>query len=241
MYDFLPFLTDMNTDGVKQVLIQRYNLFDQMVTEYDYVRFVKLGEEEDVVLPEIDDEEDDGTAKLDKPETYEETDVRLVSEDHTKNGVRFKAAISAQANEEATTIGFVVAAESKLSATGSYDNLTVDATFAKVGYKRLDGVEQTNYFDSSDDALVMAAVLKGIDEEHYTDYIVARPFVAVDGEYVYGECVVTSLYDELAKLYFVDPSDPEGSELTDYINNLWETDEELYSYIEEIIYLVNEW
>ena len=44
-YDVIPSTARITADGVDNVIVQRANLFDGMVTEYDYVRFVKLGDE----------------------------------------------------------------------------------------------------------------------------------------------------------------------------------------------------
>ena len=242
--DFLPFTADMKTEGVKQVIIQRYNLFDQMVTEYDYVRFVKLGEEQAPIVPEEPEqpepEKPDATV-----ESEDVVDVRLVSEDHSKNGVRFKAAVNKSADEQATDIGFVVAVLDKVEAAGDTEyDVTVDATdyTVAVGYKREETVDKVSYLDSStDDALEMTGVLIGVGAPNYDREVVARPFIKVGDTYTYGEPIITSLYDELAKLYFVDPTDPEASDLTEWFNDLYETDVDLAYYIEDIIYEVNGW
>ena len=203
LYDFLPFLEVMNTDGVKQVLIQRYNLFDQMVTEYDYVRFVKLGEEEEVVLPEIPVE----PGAVEAPKSLEEnTAMRL--EEGKENGIRFQASVTSDTNNDATTIGWVIVSYDNFMAGGtqSYDNLTVETEKSKIGYQRLDGTDLANFFDTSDDeALVMAAVLKGIPEDNYASYILMRPFVKVEDAYYYGEATSTCLYDLAAAIYYDDP------------------------------------
>ena len=200
LYDFVPFEDVMNTEGVNRVLVQRYNLFDQMVTEYDYVRFVKLGEEEDVVLPEIPVE----PGAVEAPKSLEEnTAMRL--EEGKENGIRFQASVTSDTNNKATTIGWVIVSYDNFMAGGtqSYDNLTVETEKSKIGYQRLDGTNLANFFDTSDDeALVMAAVLKGIPEDNYASYILMRPFVKVEDTYYYGEATSTCLYDIAAALYY---------------------------------------
>ncbi|MBO4950413.1 MAG: hypothetical protein J6E38_05270, partial [Clostridia bacterium] len=200
LYDFLPFVAGMNTSGVNNVIIQRYNLFDQMVTEYDYVHFVKLGEEEDVVLPEIPVE----PGAVEAPKSLEEnTAMRL--EEGKENGIRFQASVTSDTNNKATTIGWVIVSYDNFMAGGtqSYDNLTVETEKSKIGYQRLDGTNLANFFDTSDDeALVMAAVLKGIPEDNYASYILMRPFVKVEDTYYYGEATSTCLYDIAAALYY---------------------------------------
>jgi len=239
--DFLPLTADMKTEGVSLVIIQRYNLFDQMTTEYDYVHFVKLGEESAPIVPEQPEpEKPDATVK-----SMDEVDVRLISEDYSKTGVRFRGALNASADEQATDIGFVVAALDKVEAAGytEYD-VTVDATdyAIAVGYKREETVDKVRYLETStDDELVMVGVLHGVGSANYDKDIVARPFIKVGDTYTYGEPIITSLYDELAKIYFVDPTDPESSDLTDWFYDLLETDEDLAYYIEDIIYEVNGW
>jgi len=58
---------------------------------------------------------------------------------------------------------------------------------------------------SNDEALVMAAVLKGIPEDNYASYILMRPFVKVEDAYYYGEATSTCLYDLAAAIYYDDP------------------------------------
>jgi len=201
--DFLPVTADMKTEGVKQVIIQRYNLFDQMATEYDYVHFVKLGEESAPVIPELPEE----PVKVEAPTSLEDnTAMRL--EEGKDNGIRFQATVTSDTNNNATTIGWVIVSYDNFMAGGtqSYDNLTVETEKSKIGYQRLDGTDKANFFDTSnDEALVMAAVLKGIPEDNYASYILMRPFVKVEDAYYYGEATSTCLYDLAAAIYYDDP------------------------------------
>ena len=226
-YDFLPFDAKMNELGVKKVIIQRYNLFDGMQIEYDYARFVKIAdEEEDVVLPEKP-VEPGAPVKVDAPVSLEgETAMRL--EEGKDNGVRFKATMNSKANDAAATIGWAVVSYDKFMANGtqSYDNLSVETEGVKIGYQRLDGEKLVNFFDESDDeALVFAATLKNIPEEHYASYFIVRPFICVEGEYLYGEAFSTSLYDIAVEIYYDDDA-------------FFALDEEYQIYVEDIVIAV---
>ena len=208
--DYLPMTDAMKTNGVARVYIQHANVFHNQSTEIDYVRFIKLGEEEDVVLPETGGNEGTDTVKVNAPASLEGSqELRMTPEEVAScdsASIRFKATVDAVTNTNAVDIGFVVAAESKVSALGSYDEyLVVGADYARVGYLKQDGINKYNYFDSSDDeALVMAAFLNNIDPDHYASYIVVRPFVRANDQYYYGTPYTTRAYDIASEIYYND-------------------------------------
>lgn len=139
--------------------------------------------------------------EVDAPTSVEEaTDIRVV--EGKENGLRFRATVTSATDTEAAELGFVVVSYDKFMADNtSYDALAVDTTGAKVGYKRLDGEDLVNYFNTdNDEALEMAAVLYGIPEANYESYVIVRPFACVAGAYFYGEAFSTSLYDEACEI-----------------------------------------
>lgn len=163
-------------------------------------------------------------AEVDAPTSLEnETSIRMnKAYDATgegSNGLRFKATVTSATDTAATELGFVVVSYDKFMA--EYDDvndLTVDLTYAKVGYKRVNGENVVNYFNTdNDEALEMAAVLYGIPEDHFDSDVIVRPFAFVDGAYYYGTAFTTSLYAEALAIF----DDPAYEELTyeqqDYI------------------------
>ena len=163
-------------------------------------------------------------AEVDAPTSVEEaTDIRVV--EGKENGLRFKATVSSATDTEAASLGFVVVSYDKFMAEyASYDDLTVDLTYAKVGYKRFEGEDVVNYFNSdNDEALEMAAVLYGIPEANYESYVIVRPFALVAGAYYYGEAFSTSLYDEAVEIYESAGFDSLTTEQQDYIIHVLDT------------------
>ena len=163
-------------------------------------------------------------AEVDAPTSVEEaTDIRVV--EGKENGIRFKATVSSATDTEAADLGFVVVSYDKFIAEyASYDDLTVDLTYAKVGYKRFEGEDVVNYFNTdNDEALEMAAVLYGIPEAHYDSYVIVRPFALVAGAYYYGEAFSTSLYDEAVEIYESAGFDSLTTEQQDYIIHVLDT------------------
>ncbi len=157
--------------------------------------------------------------EVDAPTSVEDaTDIRIV--EGKENGLRFKATVSSATDIAAADLGFVVVSYDKFMADNtSYDDLTVDTTGVKVGYKRLEGEDLVNYFNTDDDeALEMAAVLYGIPEAYYDSYVIVRPFACVAGAYYYGAAFSTSLYDEAVEIYEdTDTFDNLSTEQQDYI------------------------
>ena len=154
----------------------------------------------------------------------EETAMRV--EEGKDNGVRFKATMTSEANNAAATIGWAVVSYDKFMAGGtqSYDNLTVDTTGAIVAYQRLDGEDLVNFFDESNDAaLIFAATLKNIPEDHFDSYFIVRPFISVEGGYLYGTAFSTSLYEEAVAIYESAAYDDLTIEQQDYILYVMDT------------------
>jgi len=178
LYDFVPFTADMKTEGVKQVVIQRTNLFDQMVTEYDYVHFVKLGEEQAPIVPEIPEEPGEVVA----PESSEVTSYRL----NAPNGLRFRASLNAATNDAASDYGWVVGRAAK---GATEETLVIGAANTKTAYGREDGVDLKNFFEETDELKTFTAVVYNIPAGNEDDTLCIRPFVIVDGEVLYGTMI----------------------------------------------------
>ncbi len=162
--------------------------------------------------------------EVDAPTSVEEaTDIRIV--EGKENGLRFMATVSSATDAEAAELGFVVVSYDKFMAdNASYDALAVDTEGAKVGYKRLDGEDLVNYFNTdNDEALEMAAVLYGIPEANYDSYVIVRPFACVAGAYFYGEAFSTSLYDEAVEIYESAGFGSLTTEQQDYIIHVLDT------------------
>lgn len=66
-----------------------------------------------------------------------------------------------------------------------------------------------------DDGYYFSAILTNIPASHYRDRIVARTYVKINGEYVYGEAVVRSIY-EIAVQY----REQYGENVPEYIENI---------------------
>jgi len=187
--DFLPVTADMKTEGVKQVIIQRYNLFDQMVTEYDYVRFVKLGEESAPIVPEQPAPEASAPAT-----DTEKASIRVDS----PMGIRFRATLDNATAVAASDYGWVVARKTVVENAGfALTDVTVDQEAFKVivGYGRENSVDLKQFFESTDTIKTFTAVVYNLPEGMEQDILVARPFVKVDGEYMYGEPAAKSIYE----------------------------------------------
>ena len=237
MYDFLPVNDAMKTNGVASLLIDRPNHFRDQITVWDYVSIVKEGTvEEDVVLPNFGG--DETTVRLKAPVSLEEeTALRYanIDEDEEKygesrNGIRFKATVTAKDKLNATHIGWLITSEARFVDAGyAYSELTIDAvdaedsSFIKVAYQKLDGINMANFFDTADDkANVFSAVLYGIPEDNYASYILVRPFVSDGTKYYYGEPYATCMYDLASEIYYDD-------------DWFWSLDEDMQIYIEDIV------
>jgi len=194
LYDFLPFTTAMNTKGVSQVIIQRYNLFDQMVTEYDYVRFVKLGEEQAPVVPEVPEE------PVEAPKSSDETSVRTGDE---LKGIRFKADMNAATEQAASDYGWVVGRAAK---GATEETLVIDAIDTITAYGRENGVDLKKFFEETDDLKTFTAVVYNIPKGMEDDVICIKPFVKVNGEVYYGE-MISKTPREIAEAHDVDLND----------------------------------
>ena len=129
------------------------------------------------------------------PETSTETSIRT----DTPMGIRFKAQYAASEDDSVTEFGWVVARADQL------DNaeLTLDWEGNKaIGYGREDG-GAGKFFETNDDYNIFTAVLffaKTEDDglpsaEKLATPLVARPFVMVDDEYIYGEAVTKSIFE----------------------------------------------
>ncbi len=163
-------------------------------------------------------------AEVDAPASVEDaTDIRIV--EGKENGLRFKATVTSATDTTAAALGFVVVSYDKFMAdNNSYDALAVDTEGAKVGYKRLDGEDLVNYFNTDDDeALEMAAVLYGIPEANFESYVLVRPFAFVDGAYYYGTAFSTSLYIEACEIADSDAYDLLDEDQQAYIDYVLNT------------------
>jgi hypothetical protein len=69
-----------------------------------------------------------------------------------------------------------------------------------------------------DDGYYFSAILTNVPASHYSDRIVARTYVKVNGKYAYGEPVVRSIY-EMAVQY----KEQYGENIPEYIENIIST------------------
>ena len=107
-------------------------------------------------------------------------------------------------DELATEIGFIVTRNCFLNSKG----ITADAFYLdsdvkmvkKAAKETVDGNTVFNYFNVTDETMCFSGVFVGIDEEHYNEVIVAKPYVIYDDSVYYGDAIVKSFY-EIAKLY----------------------------------------
>ena len=186
-YDFLPVNANMRSKGVKDVIIQTWNRFDEQETEYDYVRFIKAGEELAPIVPE-------------QPAPEYSVETAAVASIRTDNpqGIRFKADITTEVDSLASDYGWVVARDVAITgASLTREDLTVEQTAfkTKVGYGRQDSVDLKNYFEETDELKTFTAVIYNLPAGYEQDVLVARPFVKIDGVYYYGTPVAKSIYE----------------------------------------------
>ena len=215
-YDVVPFNSVLNEKGVKSVVIQTYNRYDEQVTEYDYVRFLKTGDKEDaIVLPELG-----GSVKIKAPTTVDTAEARI-SDDQYGNGIRFKASVLQKTAEVTEDLGWIVTTQAYCyNNIGTEEDLTLAAETdvndpkVKVAYQIKDGEAQANFYGGTDEEPVFSAVLYGIPLEHMYDLIVVRPFAKAGTSEKYGDPVVTSLFDTAIAPYIV------LSEDYDYVRDL---------------------
>jgi hypothetical protein len=205
-----------------------------MKIEYDFVRFVKTGDEEDdVVLPELGG----GTAKPVKaPTTYEEKELRT-SDDEYGNAIRFKAAVKSQTVKNATEIGWVITAANNWA--GSYEDFTLAAETdpadpkVKVAYQRQDGTDKANFFGEDDNGSVFSLVLYNIPLANMYDYVLVRPFAKSGDKVVYGEPALECLYD-VAVAPYIELNDEyytyiyQIAEVYDNIDDAFASDEDIW-------------
>ena len=138
--------------------------------------------------------------------SYNETSVRV------KNpiGIRFKSHIltSAKFEEKEFVVeecGFVVTRHDLLSD----NNLTLDTEIKAVGvcYNKSEGINVV--FEGDDEKHVFTGVVKNIPVEHYNTDLVCKTYTRIsvgeDSFLVYGEPVVSSIYDTAKKVLEKDP------------------------------------
>ena len=194
IYDLIPFTTTMQSEGVSQILIDRPNHFRDMITVWDYVMFVGGSTEEEIVDPDAEPE-----VSPYAPTTSNEASIREAS----PYGIRFKASMTYETDTNATDYGWVVARQTKIEEAGlGLTDLTLDQTAFSiaVGYGREESVDIKNFFEETDEYKYFTGVVYNIPEDMYDDVIVARPFVKVDGEVVYGNPIAKSIKEVLQAL-----------------------------------------
>ena len=114
-------------------------------------------------------------------------------------GIRFKAAVAKAEDSTITSYGWIVARADQLGET----ELTFDFAKKVVGYGRQDGVDLKNYFSGDDEYNWFTGVLYFSETEadglpsasKLATPLVARPFVVVDDEYIYGEAITKSIFE----------------------------------------------
>lgn len=163
--------------------------------EVDYIRFYPYPEP-DAEAPEARDDE---------------TAARFASADEVDadgdslTGIRFMASVSNATDEASVDIGWVITTD--LYWNAAYNTLTVEAAETaggkvKVAYQRQNGEDKANYFDTQvDNENVFAAVLYNIPAANALNYVLVRPFVKTEDDYLYGETIFTCLYDEMVYPY----------------------------------------
>ena len=234
VYDYIPVgsQTQIVEEGVDYILLQNWNMWDGLEVEYDYFRVVGAGVEEDEVTIPVSPSE---PIRLKAPTSLEsETSLRYAAEDEdlekygeSRNGIRFKAAVTAKDKKNATHIGWLIVSEANFVDAGyTYSELKIEAleaedVYVKAAYQKLEGTDKANFFDTEDDkANVFSAVLYGIPEEHYTSYILIRPFVSDGNKYYYGEPFAACMYDLAAEIYYGEMFDELEEDMQYYIEDL---------------------
>ena len=199
LYDMIPVTEKITTNGAKCVLVQHVNFFHNEIIEYDYVRFVKLSdEEEDVVLPELG--EDGPSVVLDNP--GEITATFRAADGVKTNAIRFKGGLTSYTAKKATDIGWLVATKDYADANG----FDLDAQAASEGkiikaMNRDAKVDLTTWFEEDDENVVYAAALKNIPEDKALVNLVVKQFVMYGDDVYYGEMKETCLFDVAVRPY----------------------------------------
>jgi len=150
--------------------------------DIDYIRF--MGQPPEVDAPVTD------------------TDATFRAATATKsNAIRFKATTDSASAAAASDIAWIVTTAEYLEGAGiAYADLDLAVAEAagnkaQVGYNKLDGEEQTRWFNSEDDnALVFAAALYGVPASKALETVIVRPVVVANGTALYGDVLQTSLY-----------------------------------------------
>ena len=163
--------------------------------EVDYIRFYPYPEP-DAEAPEARD--DETAARFAGADEVDENGKSLT-------GIRFMASVSNATDEASVDIGWVITTD--LYWNAAYNTLTVEAAETaggkvKVAYQRQNGEDKANYFDTQvDNENVFAAVLYNIPAANALNYVLVRPFVKTEDDYLYGETIFTCLYDEMVYPY----------------------------------------
>jgi len=162
--------------------------------------------------------------------SYNETSVRV------KNpiGIRFKSHIltSAKFEEKEFVVeeyGFVVTRHDLLSD----NNLTLETEIKAVGvcYNKSEGINVV--FEGDDEKHVFTGVVKNIPVEHYNTDLVCKTYTRIsvgeDSFLVYGEPVVSSIYDTAKKVLEKDPDNAECIKIVlDYEKSIGLNGDSLY-------------
>ena len=138
------------------------------------------------------------------PATKLETSLRV----DNPAGIRFKATMSGATAVVAEEYGWVAADAEKVDV----DNLYVGAEKVLVGYGREDGVDVKEFFDGDDLTKVFTLVITNIKAEYAERKLSVKPFVKVDGEYVYGDAITKSVKEIAESILDADAELAEGAE-----------------------------
>ena len=137
-----------------------------------------------------------------KFETENTFSLRLSGE----RGIRVKTGIDTQvANDDAATeFGFIVTRKVFLDSNNiSVEDFSVDSDVKKVtncAKKTINGESIENFFDVNDETTYFTGVFVGIDEDHFDEVLVSKPYLVYNNEIYYGSAVSAS-YADIAELY----------------------------------------
>jgi len=123
-------------------------------------------------------------------------------------GIRFKATMSSATSVVANEYGWVAADAEKVSE----DELAVGAENVLVGYGRENGVDVKSFFEQDDEVKTFTLVIKNIKKEYADRKMSVKPFVNVDGEYIYGDAVTKSVKEIAVSILAADAELEEGAE-----------------------------
>lgn len=165
----------------KDIAYLRYDfengIWDNMIVDFDYIRLIG-----------------------DVSHAPENVDVNEIKT--TKPiGVRFKASLTKEIKDSATSYGWIFARSEALSGAGikksdfTYENSASKGVATLRGVNFGEGREEALIFDESGANIYYTALLYNIPKDEYEDKIVSRPFAVIGGVTYYGNVIEKSMYD----------------------------------------------